>query len=264
MVAVVQSGHRHGRADPRRPASPARPAPPRPASTGVYTRLVRLLRPGRQPARRRARSSSRSQLNGFGGSVSAPIAKDDHAGILSGSTPNSTLYGARGRDRPSHRHAVRRPLPDRAQARRGRDGERLPRRGPGARAPGRDQDPRRPPRRTTSSSSSASAARRRTRPASTHPNIVSIFDRGEAEGTYYIAMEFLDGRTLKELDRPQRPDADPDRDRLRAPDPRARSASRTGTGSSTATSSRTTSSSAATGALKVTDFGIARAGRDRR
>jgi serine/threonine-protein kinase len=32
-----------------------------------------------------------------------------------------------------------------------------------------------------------------------HPNIVSIFDRGQAEGTYYIAMEFLDGRTLKDL-----------------------------------------------------------------
>jgi serine/threonine-protein kinase len=32
-----------------------------------------------------------------------------------------------------------------------------------------------------------------------HPNIVSIYDRSEAEDTYYIAMEFLDGRTLKEL-----------------------------------------------------------------
>jgi serine/threonine-protein kinase len=32
-----------------------------------------------------------------------------------------------------------------------------------------------------------------------HPNIVSIYDRGEAEDTYYIAMEFLDGRSLKEL-----------------------------------------------------------------
>src|SRR5213596_1260619 len=32
-----------------------------------------------------------------------------------------------------------------------------------------------------------------------HPNIVSTYDRGEAEGTYYIAMEYLDGRSLKEL-----------------------------------------------------------------
>src|SRR5437016_11344011 len=32
-----------------------------------------------------------------------------------------------------------------------------------------------------------------------HPNVVSIYDRGEAEGTYYIAMEYLDGKTLKEL-----------------------------------------------------------------
>src|SRR6266511_1212941 len=32
-----------------------------------------------------------------------------------------------------------------------------------------------------------------------HPNIVSIYDRGEAEGTYYIALEHLDGRSLKEM-----------------------------------------------------------------
>src|ERR687893_1359397 len=32
-----------------------------------------------------------------------------------------------------------------------------------------------------------------------HPNIVSIYDRGEAEGTYYIAMEVIEGRSLKEL-----------------------------------------------------------------
>src|SRR5438093_10470361 len=32
-----------------------------------------------------------------------------------------------------------------------------------------------------------------------HPNVVSIYDRGETEGTYYIAMEYLEGKTLKEL-----------------------------------------------------------------
>jgi serine/threonine-protein kinase len=32
-----------------------------------------------------------------------------------------------------------------------------------------------------------------------HPHIVRIYDRGQAEGTYYIAMEYLDGQTLKEL-----------------------------------------------------------------
>src|SRR5438128_9329486 len=32
-----------------------------------------------------------------------------------------------------------------------------------------------------------------------HPNIVSIYDRGEAEATSYSAMEYLEGRTLKEL-----------------------------------------------------------------
>ena len=32
-----------------------------------------------------------------------------------------------------------------------------------------------------------------------HPNVVSIYDRGEAAGSYYIAMEYVEGRTLKEL-----------------------------------------------------------------
>ncbi|HEX2016891.1 MAG TPA: PASTA domain-containing protein [Solirubrobacteraceae bacterium] len=32
-----------------------------------------------------------------------------------------------------------------------------------------------------------------------HPNVVSVYDRGEWEGTYYIAMEYLDGWPLKAL-----------------------------------------------------------------
>jgi beta-lactam-binding protein with PASTA domain/predicted Ser/Thr protein kinase len=32
-----------------------------------------------------------------------------------------------------------------------------------------------------------------------HPNVVAVFDRGEVEGTYYIAMQYLQGRSLKQL-----------------------------------------------------------------
>jgi len=35
--------------------------------------------------------------------------------------------------------------------------------------------------------------------ALSHPNIVGIFDRGEWNGTYYIAMEYVEGRTLKAI-----------------------------------------------------------------
>src|SRR5215213_10056983 len=38
-----------------------------------------------------------------------------------------------------------------------------------------------------------------------HPNVVSVFDRGEYDGTYYIAMEYLPGRTLKEVIRDEAP-----------------------------------------------------------
>src|SRR5206468_4164046 len=32
-----------------------------------------------------------------------------------------------------------------------------------------------------------------------HPNVVGVYDRGEYDGTYYIAMEYLRGRTLKDV-----------------------------------------------------------------
>src|SRR3954453_5439200 len=38
-----------------------------------------------------------------------------------------------------------------------------------------------------------------------HPNVVSVFDRGEYDGTYYIAMEYLAGRTLKDVIREEAP-----------------------------------------------------------
>ena len=93
-----------------------------------------------------------------------------------------------------------------------------------------------------------------------HPNIVAIYDRGVAEGTYYIAMEYLDGPTLKDVI-DERGGLEPNRaigfatqilaalalraqPRRRAP--RHQAAQRR--------------SSRPTAGLKVTDFGIARAG----
>src|SRR3954470_3577013 len=38
-----------------------------------------------------------------------------------------------------------------------------------------------------------------------HQNVVGVYDRGEWDGTYYIAMEYLPGRTLKQLIREEAP-----------------------------------------------------------
>jgi beta-lactam-binding protein with PASTA domain len=92
-----------------------------------------------------------------------------------------------------------------------------------------------------------------------HPNIVSIYDRGEAEGTYYIAMEYLDGRSLKELVVARGPLPIPDaiaatRQVLAA----LRFAHRKGVVHRDIKPHNVMAD--ADGRLKVTDFGIARAG----
>ena len=38
-----------------------------------------------------------------------------------------------------------------------------------------------------------------------HPNVVGVFDRGEHDGTYYIAMEHLPGSSLKDIVSAQAP-----------------------------------------------------------
>jgi serine/threonine-protein kinase len=38
-----------------------------------------------------------------------------------------------------------------------------------------------------------------------HPNVVSVYDRGSHDGTYYIVMEYLPGRTLKQVIRDEAP-----------------------------------------------------------
>jgi len=38
-----------------------------------------------------------------------------------------------------------------------------------------------------------------------HPNVVAVYDRGDYDGTYYIAMEYVPGRSLKQLIRDEAP-----------------------------------------------------------
>ncbi len=55
-----------------------------------------------------------------------------------------------------------------------------------------------------------------------HPNVVAVFDRGEWDGTYYIAMEYLPGRSLKAVVREHGPLSPLGRDRHRRADPACR------------------------------------------
>jgi eukaryotic-like serine/threonine-protein kinase len=92
-----------------------------------------------------------------------------------------------------------------------------------------------------------------------HPNIVAIYDRGEAEGTYYIAMEYLNGRNLKELVVARGPLPIPDAiDATRQVLAALRFAHRKGVVHRDIKPHNVMAD--ADGRLKVTDFGIARAG----
>jgi serine/threonine-protein kinase len=92
-----------------------------------------------------------------------------------------------------------------------------------------------------------------------HPNVVNVFDRGEYDGTYYIAMEFLRGRTLKELIAQEAP-----LDQMRALDITVQVLRAAGFGHRRGVIHRDFKPQNVIvddeGGVKVTDFGIARAG----
>jgi serine/threonine-protein kinase len=92
-----------------------------------------------------------------------------------------------------------------------------------------------------------------------HPNVVQVYDRGAWDGTYYIAMEFLDGRSLKQLVRERGP-LEPDEaiDLVTQVLKAARFAHRRGVIHRDLKPHNVIVD--AEGRAKVTDFGIARAG----
>ena len=64
------------------------------------------------------------------------------------------------------------------------------------RAPRGDQDHRARPRRVRGLPRALHRARRGSPPRSQHPNIVTVYDAGEVDGTLYLAMQYIEGSDL--------------------------------------------------------------------
>ena len=76
-----------------------------------------------------------------------------------------------------------------------------------------------------------------------HPNIVGVYDWGQEDGTYFIVMEYVDGRTPRRHPPRRGPARTPTGPPTSPPTSPPRSASPTATAWCTATSSRATCSS---------------------
>ena len=190
--------HRHRTRRSRASSSPARPAPPRPARATVYDAWFIFFAPADNPTLAGA-VVVENQQNGFGGAVAAPIAKQLMQAIL---PPASNEHGIDHGHEPPKTALIgtlfdRRYLIERKLGSGGMadvylaEDEEL----------GRKVALKMLNERHARDEQFVERFKREAQNAAglNHPHIVRIFDRGQAEGTYYIAMEYLDGPTLKEL-----------------------------------------------------------------
>ena len=231
-----RGGHRHRRPHRRASRSAARPAPPRPGIAGLNTTWFISYAGKNRPEV--AIAAVVEQQNSTGGETAAPVAREVLQALLGSDGELLTcLFMASGDHLIDS--ALRRALPDHPEARLGRDGERLPRLGPGARPPRRDQDPRRParPRRAVRRAVPPRGAERRRALASEHR-----LDLRPRRGRGHVlhrdgVRRRADAEGAARRARARRRSGSRSTTRARSS---RRCASRTGTGSCTATSSRTT------------------------
>ena len=135
---------------------------------------------------------------GFGGTVAAPIAR----AVLQSSSPKAE-WADRARDSPPARSSTAATRSSRGWA---------PAGWPTCSSPRIEQLGRKVAlkllhRRFAEDPGFVERFRREAQAAAglQHPNVVSVYDRGAFDGTYYIAMEYLPGRSLKQLIRQEAP-----------------------------------------------------------
>ena len=169
--------------------------------TGDFADATGMIRFKDDPAAgaRTTRGTSRwadEADGGRGGRWPRPPALRTGRTIVQSATSGGRRRGGRQADRGGRRRCR---IRDRRSRRSRRHGRRVPGVRRPARAAGRPQAARRAPRRRRGLPRANAHASRASPPSLDHPNVVPIYEAGEADGRLFIAMRYVDGTDLKAL-----------------------------------------------------------------